>query len=108
MVVHDHAPIAIENSAARRDDGDRLDAVGLRTLIVHLWVLNLQPPESGNEQQENSHGAVLKDGDFPRGEIRIVAQRRLVGKLLLIEVRIGWRHNIARDAALIHNSSRSL
>src|ERR1700693_5790149 len=104
MVVHDHPPVAIEDSAARRNDWNRLDAVSLGALVIHLWILNLQPPEPGDEQQKNTHGAILKDGDFARREIRIVAQRRLSGKLLLIEVRVGWRqvHNFARDAALIH------
>src|SRR5580692_3152572 len=108
MVVHDHPAVAIEYPAARRDDGNRLDTVGLRAQVVHLRVLNLQPPKPGDQQQEDAHRAVLKDGDFPRREIRIVTQRRLVGKLLLIEVRIGWRqgHNFARRTALIHYSSR--
>ena len=67
VVVDDHAAVAVENAAARRQNGHALDAVGLRALVVKLRILHLQLPEAGDQKQEDDDGGVLKDGDFPGG-----------------------------------------
>ena len=96
VVVDDHAAVAVENSAARGEDRDRFDAVGLRTLVVELRILNLELPEAGNQKKKDKDGGVLKDRNFGRREMRIVAQRRFFGNLLL-EIRVDRRqgHNKA-------------
>jgi hypothetical protein len=98
-VVDDDATVAVQDAAAGSDQRRGFYAVSLRAFVIDLRILNLQTPETGNEHKENTDGAVLKNGDFARREIGVVAQGRLVRELRLwFEVRIGRRkyHNEAR------------
>ncbi len=77
MVVDDHAAVAIENLAARRDDGQRFDAVALGQLVVDLRVANLEVPEAGDQEEKDGNRYVLEYGDAPSGELGVVAQSAL-------------------------------
>src|ERR1017187_5876608 len=96
VVIHNYAPVAVQNAPARPRNGHRFDAVLLRPLAVEFGILHLQPPESGNQEQEDDHRGVLEDGNLPRRKPRIVAQRWFIGKLLP-GIRVGRRkgHNEA-------------
>ncbi len=83
VVIDDHPAVAVQDAAARRQDRHGLDAVLQRPLVVELGILHLEPPEAGDQEQEDGDAGVLKNGDFAGGEIGIVAQRRLV-RLVLI------------------------
>jgi hypothetical protein len=50
LIIHDHAPVAVEQLAARRDYRDRLDAVVLGQLAIALAVANLQHPKAGDQE----------------------------------------------------------
>jgi len=47
-IVHEHAAIAIEHSAARGDDRDRADAIAFGHLAVLIGVNDLQFPEASS------------------------------------------------------------
>src|SRR5579872_61260 len=83
MVIHYDAPVAIENFATWRNDGQSFNAVSLGQLVVQLRVPDLQIPKTRDQKQENSDGAVLEDGDSPGGEFRIIAQCRSRGTSVL-------------------------
>src|ERR1019366_1676301 len=95
VVIHNHAPVAIQNAPARPRNGHRFDAVLLRPLAVEFGILYLQPPEPGHQEQEDEPRGVLEDGNLPRRNPRIVAQRWLIGKPWL-EIWVGGRkgHNV--------------
>src|SRR5262249_41980562 len=89
VAVDDDAAIAIENLAAGCSDGLRLNMVTLGQLVVHLRILDLQGPETGDEKEEDGDAGVLEDGDLAGCELGVVAQDRRVGYLLLLfEIRI--------------------
>src|ERR1017187_5011212 len=90
VVIHNYAPVAVQNAPAWPRNRYRFDAVLLRPLAVEFGILHLQPPESGNQKQEDDHRGVLEDGNLPRRKPRIVAQRWLIGKLLP-GIRVGRR-----------------
>ena len=75
VVIDDHAPVAVENAAARRQQRHRLDAVLLRALVIELRILHLQLPKPGNQEKEDAHGGVLENGDLTGREASIIAQR---------------------------------
>src|SRR5439155_7865757 len=77
IVIDDDAPVAIQDAPSRRQHGDGLDAVGLRALVVEFRTLDLQLPESRDQEEEYDYCSVLKDGDLARRNVRIVAKRRL-------------------------------
>jgi hypothetical protein len=69
IVVDDDAAFAIENFAARRQDGDLLDAILFGQIAVVVVAGDLEPPQTESENQENSQQDVLhcsepKLGDF--------------------------------------------
>src|ERR1051326_2897428 len=108
MVVDNHAAIAVQNPAARRQHRHRFDAVLLRPLVVQLLVLYLEPPETRDQEEEDEHCNVLKNSDLPGGEASIVAQRRFLGNVQL-EIWIDWRKGHGRTlicACLNSNRSR--
>src|SRR5579864_4098023 len=99
MVIDDHAPVAVENAAARRQQGHRLDAILLRALVVELRILHLQLPKPGNQEEEDAHCSVLEDGYLTGREAGIVAQRGFIGELYFrIMVNRGQDHSNPRDA----------
>src|SRR5262245_49915981 len=96
MVVDDHAAVAVENSAARRQDRHGLNPVGFRTFAVELRILHLKLPKSGYQKQEKPHGDVLEDRYLPRGKMRVVPKCWLFNDLLLFfEIGVNGRkdHN---------------
>ena len=93
MIVDDHAAIAIQNLAARRQHRNRLDAVLERPLLINLGIANLQVPEAGDQEQKDGDGDVLKECDLLRGELRIVAQKLVGGALIVFAVDVKF-HNI--------------
>ena len=92
VIVHNHAPVAIQNAPARPGNRHRFDAVLLRPLTVEFGILYLQPPEAGNQEQKDNDGGVLENGNLTRRKPRIIAQRRFIGKLLL-EIWVGRRND---------------
>ena len=74
MIVDDDAAIAVENAAARRQQGTGANAILLRFFGVVVGVLNLQPPEAGDEEYEHHHRGILEDGDPAAGELGVVMQ----------------------------------
>ena len=92
VIVHNHAPVAIQNAPARTRNGHGFDAVLLCPFAVEFGILHLQPPEAGNQEQEDDDRGVLEDSDLARRKPRIVAQRGFVGKLVL-EIRVGRRND---------------
>ena len=56
---------------------------------VELRILNLQGPETRDEEEKDAYRYVLKNGDFAGRDLRIVAQHRSRGNLrLLFDLRI--------------------
>ncbi len=82
VIVHNYAPVTIQNAPAWTRNGHGFDAVLLRPFAVEFGILYLQPPEPGNQKQEDDDRGVLEEGDLARREPRIVAQRRFLGKLV--------------------------
>jgi len=72
MVIGRSPAVPVENAAARRQDGHRLDTVLLGAHAVELRVLYLQPPEARNQEQKDAHGGVLENGDLPGREPGVV------------------------------------
>ena len=101
MVVHDHASIPVEDLTARRHDRDCLDAIQLGALAVEIRIANLDAPEARDEEQEDPHRQVLKEGDFLAGYFRIVANERLVGNSLRQIGLYGAKTHKARGIILI-------
>ncbi len=85
MVVDDDSTVTVKDAPARRQNRLGFDAVLLRPFAVELRVLHLQRPESGNQEQEDTHRHVLKHRDLARRKVRIVTQRGTFGNLLLFE-----------------------
>ena len=54
LVVDDHAPVAVEDLAARRQDRRALDAVSLRRFAVDVRIFYLQFPEARDQKNKNS------------------------------------------------------
>ncbi len=102
MIVNNHAPVAIQNAPPRTGDGHGFDAVLLCPFTIEFRILDLQPPEAGNQKQEDDDGGVLEDGDFARREPRIVAQRGFLGNLVR-EIWVGRRndHNKAQLRSIL-------
>src|SRR5580658_7784446 len=99
MVVDDHAAVAVQDFAARRGNGQGLDAVALGLLVVYLGILDLQAPEAGDQKQEDEDAGVLEHGDFSGGEFDVFAARLCAGLLgLMLEFRTDrWRVHGAGD-----------
>jgi len=74
MVVDDDTAVAVEDFAARGLDGELFDAIALSRLAVIFVRLNLQLPETGDEEEEDADGEILERGHFARGEAGIVAE----------------------------------
>ena len=92
MIIDDHAAVAVEDAAARREDGHRLDAILLGADAVELRVLHLEPPEARDQEQKDGHGDVLKNGNLASREPRVVVQGRLIGEVRF-EIRVGRRQD---------------
>src|SRR5262245_41052267 len=63
----------------------------MRPLVVKLWILYLQAPESGNQEQENADAGVLKNRNLSRSKTRIIAKRWLIRNLCL-NMLVDWCH----------------
>ena len=59
IVVDDDAPFAVQDLAARRQDGNVADAVLFRELGIIIAAHHLQPPQSEHQDQKNAENAVL-------------------------------------------------
>src|ERR1700733_14655574 len=94
MIVDDHPPVAIQDFAARGQDGNRLDAVLQSAFLVDLRVANLQVPEAGDQKQEDGHGGVLKECDLRRRELGIVAQELIRGGLRVLAAEMKSHNSI--------------
>ncbi len=81
MIVDDDAAIPVEDLAARSKEGDCLDTIPLGELAIHFVILNLQPPEPGEQHHTNADRDVLKNRDSSECEASVIAQqmRRLLG-----------------------------
>jgi len=99
VVVDDDAAVAIEDAPARRRHRLRFYAVGESALVIKLGILNLKPPEAGDEKHERNDGGVLKNGDLARYLTVVVAQGWLADDLGL-EIWIDRRqgHNTRAQA----------
>ncbi len=62
IIVHQHAPGAVEHGAARRDHRNGADAVPLGELRVAIGIDNLQPPKAEQQQSDQSDDDVGDDG----------------------------------------------
>ena len=68
VVVDDDAAFAVEDLAARREDGHLLDAVLFGELAVVLAVRDLQAPQAEGENEKNSQQDVLHCGEPKLGD----------------------------------------
>ncbi len=93
VIVDDHAPVAIQNLAARREHRNGLDAVFERALLINLRIADLQVPKAGDQEQKDGDGGVLKKCDLLRRELRIVAQKRIGGAWIVFAGDVKF-HNI--------------
>ena len=59
---------------------------------VKFGILDLEPPESGNQEEEDDDRAVLKYGNAPGGESGVVAEGRFIGDAWFGD-RIGGRQD---------------
>ena len=59
IVVDDDAAFAVENLAARRKDGDLLDAILFGEIAVIIVVGDLEPPQAESENKKNPQQDVL-------------------------------------------------
>src|SRR6202030_1971281 len=84
VVVDDHPAVAVQDAAAGRRHRYRLDAVGLRPLVIELRVLHLELPEARNQKEKYGHRGVLKHGDFRCRKMNVIPQWRLIAELLLL------------------------
>ena len=64
VVVHQQAAFAIEQLAPRRQDGHLADTVLLRQGAVVLRTDHLQPPQAGEQHQQNGDDHVLHDREL--------------------------------------------
>ena len=90
MIVDDDATVAVQDAAAGGQNRHGFDAVLLGALIVELRILNLQPPEAGNQEEKDEDRGVLKDGDLASRKASVIAQRGFVGNTLF-EIWVDWR-----------------
>src|SRR5579872_1586962 len=90
MIVHDHASVAVQNTAAGRRDRHRFDAVLQRQFVEMFRILHLQPPEAGDQDQKDGDRGILKDGDFRRGKPRIVIAQRCLLVSAVFEIGVDW------------------
>src|SRR5579872_95951 len=60
VIIDNDSPVTIEDLAARREDGNRFNAVLLRLLLVVRRVAHLQLPKSRNEEYKNRDREVLE------------------------------------------------
>jgi hypothetical protein len=84
VTIDNDTAIAIQDASARGENGYGLDAILLRPLIIELGILDLQFPETGDEEQEDSNGSILKNGDFAGRKTRIIARWRVVRDIDLV------------------------
>ncbi len=63
IVIDDDAAFAVENLAARRQDGHLLDAVFFGEIAVVVVARDLQPPQAEGEDQKDSQQHVLHCGE---------------------------------------------
>src|SRR6185437_6853716 len=82
VVIDDHSAVAIEKAAARGEEGFGLDVVLLGFEAVEFGVLDLEAPEARDEEEEDGDGAILESGDAAGDEAGVIAQGRLIGKLV--------------------------
>ena len=60
-IIDEHAAIAIEHAAARRDDGNGTDAILFGHLAVLIAIDDLQFPEAEQQQADHAHDDVGDD-----------------------------------------------
>ena len=60
-IVYEHAAIAIEHAAARRNDGNRTDAILFGHLAILITVDDLQLPEAKQQQADHAYDDVGDD-----------------------------------------------
>ena len=68
IVVDDDAAFAVEDFAARREDGDLLDAILLGQGVVVVAARDLQPPQAEGQHQKNPQQDVLHCGEPELGD----------------------------------------
>jgi len=73
MIGDNHAFIAIEDLAPGRQDRELLHAVTLGQIAVNFRLLDLQLPETGDQENEDRDRNVLKCSHLPGREAGIVA-----------------------------------
>ena len=64
VVVDQQAPFTVEQLAPRSQDGHFADTVLLRQRAVVLRAHDLQPPQAGEQHQQNGHDHVLHDREL--------------------------------------------
>ena len=79
VIIDDDAAVAVENLAARRDDGLRLDVIALGLFVVESADSGPAGPRSRRSGRGRRHAGVLEDGDLAGGELGIVAARLFAG-----------------------------
>ena len=77
LIIDDHAAIAVENFAARREHRNGLDAIALGQFAVAFAVANLQHPEAGDQEQKDRNDEILETGDAPQREASVVVREAL-------------------------------
>ncbi len=69
VVVDEEAAFAVEDFAARSEDGDFADAVGFSEGVVVLSTDHLQAPETEDENCHDGRNDVLDDGEANSGQL---------------------------------------
>ena len=74
IVVDDEAALAIENLAARSEDGDFADAVGFREGMVVLAADDLETPQAEDQHSHDGRNEVLDSGEAEGREFFVAVQ----------------------------------
>ena len=71
-VVYDHAAVPIQDLAAGRQNGQRLNAVPKRRLAVILRIPDLKVPETRYQENKYCDSQILEQRNFARGKLYVV------------------------------------
>ena len=80
IVVDEEAAFAIEEFAARREDGNFADAVGFSEGVVVLPADHLQTPEAEDQNRQDGSDGVLNDSESDGGQLFVAVEH---GRVIL-------------------------
>ncbi len=103
-IVDQHAAIAVQHAAARRDNGNFADAVALSHRAVFVRVNDLQLPEAEEQHADHSHDDVGGDGQ-PR--LRQSTDPAQLTQLAGLNSRHEKIHSVGFELTLNNDESRA-